>query len=263
MRLAEIWIYPVKSLGGIRVRRHEHLPTGLRGDRRWMVISEEGKFLTQREIAEMARVRLRLESGRIVMETPGGDEELEGPSEERVATQVWNSAVDARTEKNPRAARFLSEFLARPVRLVTAGPEFRRPVRDREWADGTQVFFADSTPLLVTTRPSLQDLNRRLAEPVPMDRFRPNLVLDGDFEAFAEDAWTGLRLGPLQVRLARECDRCPIVTIDQAEGRKVSAEPLKTLAGFRRKGTKVYFGIRGWADESGWLEEGQPFEPLK
>ena len=262
MKISEIWIYPIKSCGGIRLREWDLLQTGLRWDRQWMIVDPDGKFITQREHPEMARILTREHGGELYMSIEGTELRLEGPSDQLVSSQVWSSQVRASLEKNLGTHQLLSDFMKRPVQLVTAGPVFRRAVPEREAPASRHTFFADSHPLLVATMPSLEDLNTRLKEAVPMSRFRPNLVVSGELAPYAEDQWDRVRMGDHVIENRKMCSRCPIITIDQDLGVKKGPEPLATLAKYKRSGTKVYFGVRAWSESEGRIREGDSVQVL-
>jgi uncharacterized protein YcbX len=178
----------------------------------------------------------------------------------RVSVTVWADTVDA-ADAGAEAAAWLSEFLGTDCRLVCFAREAVRPV-DRVYAEASdQVGFADGFPFLLISQASLDDLNARLAQPVPMLRFRPNLVIGGS-EPYAEDDWRRIRIGDLTFRVAKPCSRCIIPTIDPATARRGS-EPLRTLMSYRRRDNKVYFGQNLVHDAVGRLAVGMPVEVLE
>lgn len=262
MKISELWIYPVKSLGGIPRNEHEMLKTGLRWDRQWMVVDEEGKFLTQRTHAMMATVKMDLRGDQVWMQTGSSWGQLQGPSEDKRMVEVWSSRLRGAVDGNLALSEFLSDHLKQKVWLVTAAPGVQRPVPERESEVKAKTYFADSHPLLVTSEKTLEDLNTRLKVPVPMSRFRPNLVIRGVAEPSAEDGWEKIRAGALEIEMRKMCSRCPIITIDQETGVKTGAEPLATLAKYKRQGTKVYFGVRAWSENEGSIRVGDEVQIL-
>lgn len=246
MRISDIRIYPVKGLRGHSVPAATVEPWGLAGDRRYMVVDEAGRFLTQRQWPRMAAVEARLagdglelsaaNAGRVGIPQPGD-------AAETVAVTVWKDRVTAR-DAGAEAAAWLSAALATRCRLVfMADPATARPV-DPDFADPRdRVTFADGFPLLVTNDASLADLNARLASPVGMDRFRTNIAVQGA-EPWAEDGWAELHAGAVRFAGTKDCARCAVTTVDQDTGvRSDDTEPLRTLARFRRKaGGRIIFG---------------------
>lgn len=262
--LSEIWRYPVKSVRGAR---HAELPLRERGlafDRHWMLIDPDRQFLTQRQEPRMALIDADLAAGRLRLNAPGMPE-LELLAEHvdhagDIEVRIWKETCAARGV-DPGVDRWLSEFLGRDCRLVYLPAASRRPV-DPEYARAEdQVGFADGFPLLLISEASLADLNRRLAEPLPMVRFRPNLVIRGG-EPYQEDYWRRIRIGGIEFRLAKPCSRCVIPSIDAATAQR-SAEPLRTLMSYRQRGNKVYFGQNVLHDGLGMLHEGAPVEVLE
>jgi uncharacterized protein YcbX len=252
-------IYPVKSCAAIDLQEAVVEKLGLRHDRRWMVVDEEGEFLTQRTEPRLALVRVGVappDDAALLLDAPGlGPLRVmaleSGAASVRV--RVWKDHVDA-VDCGPDAAAWFSQWLGRAARLVTIGDAFSRPVNPKHASPGDFVGFADGFPLLVVTTASLADLNGRLEQPVPMNRFRPNVVIDGA-DAWAEDAWKRIRIGDLTVRIAKPCGRCVITTTDQQTAAR-GVEPLRTLATFRKSGNDVMFGQNAIPDGEGVLRVG-------
>ena len=240
--LAGINIYPVKSARGIPLEEWEVDRFGLRYDRRWMVVNGSGEFLSQRDHPRLALVSTGILDGSLLLEAPGMAA-LEIPLDPQPTVQtsvrVWKDHCSA-TWTGERPARWFSEVLGLPCNLVHMAEDTIRPA-DRAYApDGTQVSFADAFPFLVISEASLADLNRRLAEPLPMNRFRPNLVI-ADSEPYAEDGWDRLEINGVRLRVVKPCARCVITTTDQATAER-SQEPLRTLGRYRKVRGKVMFG---------------------
>jgi uncharacterized protein YcbX len=232
--IASLHVYPIKSCRGIDVARATIGPTGLEDDRRWMVVSEAGHYLTQRQLPRLALIAPGRDGPELTLAAPGIPAlrlpaEGEGPRREVVIMDHPCPAIDA----GPEAAEWLSQFLQHPVRLVRFGDAGGRS-SDKKWA-GVEVpiTFPDAFPLLIISRASLDDLNGRLERPVPMSRFRPNLVLEGG-EAYDEDRVRELVAGTVRLRMVWSCPRCKITTVDQATGEIPSPEPLITLRSYRR-----------------------------
>ncbi len=263
MNLSELHIYPVKSLRGIAPRQWDADRYGLAGDRRWMLVDENDRFVTQREAPRMALINTTMDDEHLVLRADGMPElELyrEPPSGKVVKVDVWNDRVFALDSGDP-PARILSDFLQRPVRLVHFPRGGERPVDPRFANPDDHIAFSDGFPFLLISQASLDDLNSRLADPLPMLRFRPNLVVSG-CEPYEEDRWRRIRIGAMEFRVVKPCSRCVITTIDPASAEK-GAEPLRTLGQYRRRGDQVYFGQNLLHDGPGSLKLGDTVEVLE
>lgn len=240
--LQELYLYPIKSTHAVSVQEAAVEARGLAHDRRWMLVDADGRFLSQRELPALVRVQAYVVPAGLRITAPGtAPLEVARPAAEapRLAVRIWKNTVEAALAEAPAHAWF-SRVLGRPCRLVFMDEAARRPV-DPTYAVGDDyVSFADGYPLLLTTQASLEALNARLATPVPMNRFRPNVVISG-VGAFAEDGWQRIRIGAVTFHVVKPCARCAITTTDQQTG-AVGVEPLRTLATFRRRDGKVYFG---------------------
>lgn len=248
MRLTGIFIYPVKSLRGLAVPTVALDHWGLVGDRRFLIVDAQNRFLTQRVLPRMAQIETALERGQLILRnrhhgsaaTPLNES---GPT---VSVQIWRDQVTA-MDCGVEIAVWLSDLLRQPCKLVRTCPAYARPVHKPAALPSDQVSFADAAPALLVSEASLQTLNVRIIEnhgaPVPMNRFRPNLVING-CEAFAEDACRTITIGDRRFRCAGRSARCIMTTTDQHTGER-APEPLHTLAKFRRDSldpTKIYFG---------------------
>ncbi|MBI5771041.1 MAG: MOSC domain-containing protein [Verrucomicrobia bacterium] len=251
MHLSALFVYPVKGLRGIALDAVALDALGPVGDRRFLVVDETGRFLTQRSHARMALVHTALSADTLTLSAGGaGAVSVGRPADESAplrTVSVWKSAGLLAEDCGDATAAWLSDFLAVPCRLVRIGRQFTRPVTKPAAHPGDNVTFADAVPLLVISEASLAALNDRLVargeDPVPMDRFRPNLVVTG-CPAHAEDAWPRFRLGEIVFRSAGPCARCVVTTTDQATAER-GVEPLRTLAAYRRAPddpTDVNFG---------------------
>jgi uncharacterized protein YcbX len=262
MQLTELWRFPVKSLRGGRFSALDVGPRGFVHDREWMLVDAEGRFLTQRQQARMALVDSRLVEGQLRLEAPAMPPLAVSIADrgEPLEVQVWGDRCAA-LAPDPAADAWLSRFLGLPCRLVRQPAAAVRPVDPSYARPADQVGFADGFPFLLISQASLDDLNRRLDEPVPMLRFRPNLVVSGA-EPYEEDRWRRIRIGELSFRVAKPCSRCIVPTIDPATAER-AAEPLRTLMTYRRRDNKVYFGQNLLHDGSGRLAEGMAVEVLE
>lgn len=265
LTLAEIWIYPVKSLGGVRLQETEAWQTGLRFDRHWMIVDENGMFLTQRTNAAMAMIDvsfgktgLRLSLGTNSKDSTNVPFLPEDP--QQILVKVWDDTVLARTVCST-ADNWLSEKLLKNVRIVEMTEHSERYLDPRYANTPTQLSFADDFPYLLTTRASLDDLNSRLENSVQMARFRPNFVVTGAL-AFEEDTWRHIRIGDLEFKVSKSCDRCILINIDPFTAAK-GREPLKTLATYRKVNKRIYFGRNLTASDYGIIKEGDEIKVLE
>lgn len=236
-------IYPVKSLGGIRCDTVEVTRRGFKNDRRWMIVDAEGRFVSQRIHPSLARLNVEFTPARVTMKDPEGgwvSVPLTPETGRSVRVEVWKDSVTA-IEAEQDATDFITSFLGVASRLVYMPDESVRPVDHAYSQTGDQVSFADGYPILLTTTSSLYDLNGRLDEAIPMNRFRPNIVVSGG-EAWDEDEWTVIEIAGFSFRCAKPSARCGVISVDQTSGLR-QREPLRTLAGFRKRDSKVYFGI--------------------
>jgi len=262
MLLSELWRFPVKSMRGIRAARLAVDARGLHLDRHWMLVDDQGRFLTQRQLPRMALLNTALEGGTLSLWLEGEAPRTvvcpqDGPL---IDVRVWSDECQARGV-NAGVDEWLSDFLQTDCRLVYLPPDQERAVDPAYARPGEQVGFADGFPFLLISRASLDDLNTRLEMPVPMRRFRPNLVVEG-CEPYAEDAWKRLRIGGLEFRVVKPCSRCIIPTIDPETAER-GVEPLRTLSGYRRWDNNVWFGQNLLHDGPGMLQEGMSVEVLE
>lgn len=238
----ELYIYPIKSARGIAVDEAMVTDRGLGLDRRFMVVDGDGQFITQRQRPELSQVEVRVHGDALEISAKGAGHvavPLRPEAGVHRRVHVWGDPVDA-LSLGEDASRFFERCLGVPAELVYMPDSALRPVDPTYAPSGENVSFADSTPFLLIAQASLDDLNARLAEPVPMNRFRPNIVVDGA-GPFDEDDWDAFAIGEVVFQAIHPCARCTIVTIDQATG-VAGQEPLATLSGFRRQGKKVLFG---------------------
>ncbi len=234
MNVSGLYLYPVKSCRGLAVNSAELDDHGFVGDRRFMVVAEaDGLFLTQRTHPRMALIETSLTSTSLLLSSPGRGSvtvPLNASAGLRRVT-VWRSTTSA-NDCGDEPAEWLSDFLGHPLRLVRMGGTYQRLNLKPAAQAGDVVSFADSCPFMAISEASLADLNSRLARPLPMNRFRPNLVIAG-CTPYGEDAWHRVRIGGAVFRSAGPCARCPITTTDQETAER-GKEPLKTLATYRR-----------------------------
>lgn len=233
MKISEICIYPIKSLGGISLSSSILEERGLRFDRRWMLVDKEGMFFTQREFPQLATVSVSLaQNGVDVCAVGFGSINVPfGIEGETVKVQVWDSACDA-IPNSKNINDWFSDFLKFDCQLVFMPDETKREVNANFNNGNDIVSFADGYPILLIGENSLKLLNEQLEAELPMNRFRPNLVVSGS-APFAEDIWGKIRIGESVFRTTKPCARCVITTIDQTRGVFDGKEPLASLAKFR------------------------------
>jgi uncharacterized protein YcbX len=244
MYVTELNIYPLKSGGQLPLDSARVEPRGLQGDRRYMLVDEAGRFLTQRRYPRMALIQLRRTEQGFRLHAPGSAD-LELPTalviDAQRAVTVWQSELDASLADDALNDWF-SAFMGFAVQLVFMDDRHERALNPGRGRAGDQVSFADGAPLLLISEASLAELNHRLAQPVTMQRFRPNLVVSAD-QPFAEDSWRLIRIGEAEFEVSWACTRCVMTTVDPATGEKdAHGEPLKTLAAFRRVPGGIVFG---------------------
>ena len=248
--LGRLFIYPVKSAAGIECGQVQLTPQGFRHDREWMIVDAAGRFLTQREEGRLALLSTAIEGDRLRLSVPSGqsiaiDVGHGGPS---VAVQVWSAHCQA-FDAGREAAQFLADFLGRPLRLVRF--DMSRPrYSAAEWTAGQEVptLFSDGYPLLVLSQASIDDLSARVGHELPVQRFRPNILLSG-IAPYAEDAASVLESGEVRLQLTKACTRCAITTINHLSGERTGEEPLATLKSYRfdRALRGVVFGRNAYA----------------
>jgi len=262
IRVSQLVIYPIKSCRGIEVDLATVGTTGFEFDRRWMLIGEDGRFLSQREHHLLALVRVQIDENRLRLEAPGLsplEVGLEGAVGPACRVQVWDDECAAVAEGED-AARWFSKHLGYSARLVRMASDNARPLGSSTAQPGDHVSFADGFPFLLLSAASLDGLNRRLSLPVPMDRFRPNIVIEG-CEPHAEDVWSRVRIGEVEFRFVKPCARCVVTTVDQATGER-KREPLRTLSTYRTVDGQVLFGQNLVHEGRGVVRIGDPVDVL-
>ncbi len=243
--LSTLNYYPVKACRGHAVESAIVERRGLQHDRRFLIVDREGVAITQRDIATLALVVPHITDSTLSLSAPDMPTiqlpvAVDGPIQRAT---VWDDSGIKTIDQGDAAAEWLSSYLKLDARLVFMPKDGIRPVDPKHAtrADDT-VSFADGYPILIASQESLDDLNSRLETPLPMNRFRPNLVVTG-CQPFEEDTWQHIRIGEVEMALIKPCSRCEVTTIDQQSLVK-GKEPLKTMATFRRVGgTKVMFGV--------------------
>ncbi|HEX8012246.1 MAG TPA: MOSC N-terminal beta barrel domain-containing protein [Casimicrobiaceae bacterium] len=243
--VAALFIYPVKSCRGVAASAAQVTERGLEHDREWMIVDDTGRFLSQRELPRLALIVPTLSATTLELRTPGREPlgvPLDRPGTLARVT-VWRDSLPA-LDQGDGPAEWLSDWIGRDVRLVRFDPKVRR-LCNRTYAgdSGAHTGFADAYPLLVLSQSSLDDLNARLATPLPLNRFRPNVVLAGT-QAYDEDYLDEIAAGSIRMKLVKPCTRCQITTTDQGTAERGS-EPLATLSTYRLNAALegVTFGV--------------------
>ncbi|MFF5445750.1 MOSC domain-containing protein [Streptomyces sp. NPDC012888] len=271
MHVQELHVHPVKSMAGTSPEEVAVEPWGLSGDRRWAVVDSDGNVITQRQQPRLALASARpLAGGGIALAAPGmpGITVAEPRPGVLEPVLLFGKKWETVLAQDPGAHAWVSDYLGLPARLVHLDdPAVRRPVDPQYALPGETVSLADAYPLLVTTQASLDALNALIADgedaaegPLPMNRFRPNLVVAGA-EAWAEDRWLRIAVGEAEFRGVRECGRCVVTTTDQATAER-GREPLRSLARHHRIGKSLAFGRQLVPVRLGTIRVGDPVRVL-
>ncbi|MFI6322290.1 MOSC domain-containing protein [Nonomuraea sp. NPDC050556] len=273
MKLASIHLYPIKSTRGHDVTTARVEPWGLAGDRRFLVTSDDGTMLTARKHPRLFTCLAELGDGALTLTGPHAAPLRVAltPSPSLRTVSVWDTPVDV-TDCGDEAAAWLSSLLDTPARLVWLDDPTRRAVDPLYGMPDDRVMLADGFPLLLASTASVDRLNdwiaedavergEELPEPLPISRFRPNVVVSGVEEAFAEDRWKRIRIGEVEFRVASGCARCVMTTIDVPTLEK-GKEPLRVLAKHRRWDGKVWFGMNLIPDTTGTIHQNDPITIL-
>jgi len=240
-RVSALYIYPVKSLGGIALASARVLPKGLQYDRRWMLVDENNQFLTQRVHAAMALFKTAMhEDGIVVRYSEKGEITIPFQSSgDMLQANVWNDEVQVQ-EVSKAHNEWFSACLGMPCKLVQFPEDHVRKVDPDYAIANDQTSLSDGYPVLLIGQASLDDLNSRLEQAVSINRFRPNIVVQGSVP-FEEDNWKMFSIGHAKFAGVKPCARCVMTTVDQETAAK-GEEPLRTLSTYRKMGNKVMFG---------------------
>lgn len=264
MKLDSLFIYPIKGCRAQSVRSLRILEDGPEGDRLWMLVDDEGRFISQRSHPKLATLEAHLDEQAL---TFGFQKQFfriprNQSSSRTVTVTIWNESVDAVLEAD-LYSQAISQYLGLSCRLVRYSTHSKRKVgqkQDDKWSP--EVRFADGRPLLLLNKKSLEDLNARLISPVGVDRFRGNLVIAGE-KAFEEDLWRRIKIGEVIFSQPKLCARCAVINIDQSTGVAPNTEVLKTLAGYRRSEGKVNFGSLWIPENRGLVQLSDSLEVLE
>ena len=254
--ISSLTIYPVKSLAGIESKSAELDSMGLKNDRRWMLVSPQGDFLSQRKVPKMALIQPRFEDDQLILSSKG-QADFTVPAanpENTMLVTIWGDSVTAQ-RVGKEADAWLSAILGLECHLVYIPDDEVRQC-DLEFAkQGERTGFADGFPLLLISTASLDDLNTRLKHPVKMKRFRPNIVVTG-CDAFSEDDWKQFIIADIPMRGVKPCSRCILTTVNPDTGKREGAEPLQTLMTYRKWDNNVYFGQNVIHEQKGIISIG-------
>lgn len=262
MKVSALYVYPVKSLGGIALETSEVEERGLKYDRRWMLVNEKNELVTQRTHVKMSLLKVAIQDdGLLVSHLESGAKFLipfEPQTAERLTVTVWDDTLEA-LRVSDEADAWFSEQIGDNCRLVFQPDDSFRLTDERYAITGKEhVSMADGYPILIISEASLADLNSRLEAPVEMVRFRPNIVVK-DCEAFAEDELKGITVNGVKLYGVKPCARCVMTTIKPGTTEK-GAEPLKTLSTYRKVGNKILFGQNVLVHTTGEITVGNEVE---
>ncbi len=258
MHLSEIWIYPIKSLGGIRLKESLVFEKGLQYDRRWMLVDKKGRFITQRTHHQMALFQVKLLEDSIQVGYPKYGAisfPITSIYSKSIQVSVWDDALTANL-LNADINNWFSEILKEEVQLVKMDESDMRLVDEQYAHNAETVSFADGYPFLLISEASLADLNSKTETNMSMRRFRPSFVVSG-FDAFQEDKIKEIQIGAITFLVVKPCSRCIMTTIDQ-ETATTGKEPLLTLSKYRKVGNKIMFGQNLLAKNTGLISENNP-----
>lgn len=254
LKLSEIYIYPIKSLGGISLQTSDVELRGLKYDRRYLLVDENRLFMTQRDYPQMAFLKLSfVEGGFRILDIRNSSTTIipfESQSSDVIKVKIWEDVCCA-VHVNKELDNWFSNALNKRCSLVYMPDDEKRIVEKKYINDEHIVSFADGYPFLILGKASLEDLNSRLKIPLSMDRFRPNFVFSGG-EPYEEDNWKDFIIGDLKFKAVKPCARCVITTTDQETAIR-NEEPLKTLSNYRKTNNKVMFGMNVICSKTGIL----------
>lgn len=264
IQLSNLTYYPIKACRGFDITESQVERMGLANDRRMMVVTPSGKFLTQREYPRLALVTPTVKNGMVTLSAPNFDSLQFGIQSTGTPTpvEVWKSKDVSAIDQGEESAQWLSDWLGVSVRLVHVADGFKRKLNP-EYAINADdhTGFADGYPILIISEESLQDLNSKLDSAVPMNRFRPNIVVKG-CDPFAEETWKRIRIGGVEMALVKPCARCVVTTINKDTLAK-SKEPLKTLSSYRMQELGAIFGVNVIPLNEGVVKTGMSVEVLE
>lgn len=254
LEVINLSIYPLKSAKGIKLDSMQLGDRGPNLDRRWMLVGQNGKFVTQRKHPKLCLITTKLVGEELVLSKPNAEPILiPAPSSRQYTSEVWGSAVSGH-DCGDQVANYIGEFLGLECRLIFMPETYERRV-DPDFARNNElVGFADGFPVLLASQASLDDFNQRLGYEIGMERFRPNLVIGG-CEPYAEDGWQRLSIAGIEFSLVKPCSRCIMPSVNPATGEK-EMRVNQTLMQYRRRDRKTYFGQNALYNRSGTIKVG-------
>ena len=256
MKIISIHIYPIKSLGGISLQSAKVLERGLEFDRRWMLVDNQGVFLTQRQHPKLTLFSVSMDNTNLLVHSgldassiyiplvPDGDE---------LSVQVWDDKLKA-VEVNKEVSQWFSTQLGQSVRLVCMPQDSKRLIDTRYASNAETVSFADGYPLLLVNHASFNELNDKLTKKIEIGRFRPNVIINGA-KSYEEDDWGSMKLGSARIEVVKKCARCVMVNINPSTAAK-ETEVLQVLSTYRKEGAKVLFGVNALIHKEGDIKVG-------
>jgi uncharacterized protein YcbX len=262
--LSNLTYYPIKACRGFDVAASYVERMGLEHDRRMMVVTPEGGFLTQREYPRLALVTPTLKNDSVTLSAPDFDSIQFGIQKSGTPTSVniWKSKGVSAIDQGDESAQWFSDWLGVSVRLVHVDERYKRKLNpDYAVSAEDHTGFADGYPILIISEASLQDLNSKLESALPMNRFRPNIIVK-NCEPFAEDTWKRVKIGDIEMALVKPCPRCVVTTIDKETLQK-NKEPLKTLSTYRNQEGGAMFGMNVIPLNEGEIKVGMSLEILE
>ncbi len=261
MKVQELAIYPLKSARAQKLKEMRVTAFGPEGDREWMLVDADGKFISQRTHSKMATIDvlsdgegLSIGLNKMFFKVP------RRPVTRTLSVQIWNDTVEAALEPD-LFSQALSQYLETPCRLVRYTALSKRKLQSLTADWSPEVRFADGRPLQILNLKSLEDLNSKLESPVGTDRFRANIIFDGT-TAFEEDTWKRIQIGEVIFSQPKPCARCIMITMDQKTGLREGPEPLKTLSTYRKDGSKVLMGSLWIPENAGVIRPQDPITRL-
>ncbi|GAA0423222.1 MOSC domain-containing protein [Cocleimonas flava] len=265
VKVTRLIIYPVKSLAGIELKESKIDNMGLKYDRRWMLVSPDGKFLSQRTIPQMALIKTDIdasqENAQLTLSMEGKGSHIVANTDddsEKMDVLIWGDELQVQ-KVGAEADAWLSDCLGVDCHLVYIADDVMRQC-DLEFAEeGEQTGFADGFPMLFISEESLSDLNQRLDKDVDMRRFRPNVVIAG-CDAYAEDDLSSFSIAGVPMKGVKPCSRCPMPMVDPDLGKRVGQEPIATLSKYRKWNNKVFFGMNVIHQQQGVIRVGDRLE---
>lgn len=266
IQVQDIFIYPIKSLVGIKVTQGKCLIRGFELDRRWMLVDDNGKFISQRTEHSLAFLNTCISENEIhVFLKDFPQQGISIPThpackEKIITVELWDDKIEC-YHFSEETDRWFSNFLRKSCKLIYMLEDTVRPVNERYAIFNEQVSFADAFPYMLIGQSSLNYLNTKLATPVPMNRFRPSIVVSGT-HPYDEDLWDEIKIGDVYFKVAKPCSRCVLVTVDQDTAQK-SREPLYTLSKYRSLNNKVMFGQNLLALNEGLISLSSPVEVIR